>query len=190
MLTIFLTGIKTVTTESAATIPSGQESANELPEWDESGILEEKQKEYRQQALQDEIDKRQHEANAYLNERGISVPDYIKTACAAAEDRWGVSRYMLEAIAWKESRFRPDAQNGPCKGLMQVNVNLFPHDWTDPQANIMEAARLIDTLGSQGYEDLGAICSLYHGEGHPQYSSYTEDIDRISEALMESEGVY
>lgn len=185
---LLLTGISPAKTESAPTSKVG--TTAQATEWNPEGILEEKRKEYNQQALADMLGQRKAEADEYLSGKKIVVPDYIKEACQAAEEKYGVSQYMLEAIAWKESRFHPDAQNGPCKGLCQVNVNLFPHNWQDPTENIMKAAELIDTLGSQGYEDLGAICSMYHGEGKPQYSDYTEDIDRISEALMEADGVY
>ena len=124
-LTMFLTGIKANTTESAPTKQSSEESVSKLPEWDESGILEEKQKEYRQQALQDELTQRQQEAQKWLADRHIEVPENIKAICKAKEEQYDISATFLEALIYEESRFHVDAANGPCRGLCQVNIRFL-----------------------------------------------------------------
>ena len=190
-LTMFLTGIKANTTESAPTKQFSEESVSKLPEWDESGILEEKQKEYRQQALQDELTQRQQEAQKWLADRHIEVPENIKAICKAKEEQYDISATFLEALIYEESRFHVDAANGPCRGLCQVNIRFYPHNWKDPEANIDAACQVIMSIIEQnGAEDMAEITSLYHGEGHGGYSHYTQDIDELSVKLMESEGVY
>lgn len=147
------------------------------PYWG-SGLKEEKRIEYRQQAAQD-----------WLKERKIEVPDDVRKACRKCGDKYGISEYMLMAIAYKESRFKTTAENGPCKGAFQVNVNYHPHNWQDINANCDAACQVImGVIKKYGCEDLADICSMYHGEGHIGYSDYTGDIDELSIKLMEADG--
>lgn len=134
---------------------------------------------------------RQVVAEAWLKEKNIEVPPDIKTICREKGDEYGISEYMLEALIYRESRFKATAENGPCKGLCQVNTTYFPHNWRDPEANIDTACQVILQIVDQyGAEDLGDILSYYHGEGKPGYSGYTKGIDEISVKLMEADGVY
>ena len=74
--------------------------------------------------------------------------------CVEAEEEFGVSCYILEAIAERESRLETTAQNGSCVGLMQVSTkwhktraeNLDISDWYDPQSNIRIAADYFSEL--------------------------------------------
>ena len=135
-----------------------------------------------------------------LDSMGVpeTVPTDIADICEQAGNHFNISPEMLMAIAWKESHFDPTAENGDCKGLMQVNVNvhsdkikLYGGDWSDSRTSIYAAAMLISELTERGYDDLGSIMSMYHGEGTPNaYSSYTQDVGRISADYERIDGKY
>ena len=136
-------------------------------------------------------------AQADLKELGVpQVPEYIAELCESAGKQYNICPELLEAIAWKESSFNPDAVNGTCKGLMQINtsvhqdkLDVYGGDWSDPHTNIYAAAMLINQLVGQGYEELGSIMSEYHGEGTPDaYSEYTQEVSRISADLERIDG--
>jgi len=127
-----------------------------------------------------------------------TVPNDIAQYCESAGKQYNISPEMLMAIAWKESHFTPDAENGDCKGLMQINVDVhedklavYGGDWSDERTSIYTAAMVISEIIDQGNDDLGSIMSLYHGEGTPDaYSKYTQEIGRISEDYERIDGKY
>lgn len=132
-----------------------------------------------------------------LDSLGVpAVPENISELCESAGKQYNICPELLEAICWKESHFDPQAVNGDCKGLMQVNVSVhseklavYGGDWTDPHTNIYTAAMVINDLIGRGYEELGSIMSMYHGEGTPDaYSQYTQDVGRISADLERIHG--
>lgn len=111
---------------------------------------------------------------------------------------------LLEAIAFNESRCTADAKNGPCLGLMQVNVKVHKErfeglgwstdDWDDAYKNMYVSASYLSDLFEQ-YEDVGIVLGLYHGEKDAiskgqqgQLSSYTTEILKRSEALERAHG--
>lgn len=118
----------------------------------------------------------------------VEVPAELKPIFEEKADEYGIDEYFLEALAWRESRFKTTASNGNCKGLMEVNVKYYPHDWKDPEQNIDAACRCIMAIINQyDAEDLGDIASYYHGEGKPGYSSYVQDVDRVQRVLAEED---
>lgn len=127
-----------------------------------------------------------------------TVPQDIAEYCESAGQHFGISPEMLMAIAWKESSFNPKAENGSCKGLMQINVKvhedklaIYGGDWSDTRTSIYTAAMVISEIMSDDNADLGAIMSLYHGEGTPDaYSDYTKEVGRISMDYERIDGKY
>lgn len=118
----------------------------------------------------------------------VEVPAELKPIFEEKADEYGIDEYFLEALAWRESRFKTTASNGNCKGLMEVNVKYYPHDWKDPEQSIDAACRCIMAIINQyDAEDLGDIASYYHGEGKPGYSSYVQDVDRVQRVLAEED---
>ena len=67
------------------------------------------------------------------------ISDEIQEVCEEIGDGWGICPELLEAIIEAESSGRQYAQNGSCKGLMQVNT-----------AN----ADVIEYMSDQGYTDV------------------------------------
>ena len=78
---------------------------------------------------------------------------------------------LLQSIAFQESRFQEDAQNGGCTRLMQVNPawhedrmrKLGVTDLYDPEQNMEVAADYLQELFGR-YEDVGTVLMVYHGE--------------------------
>lgn len=144
-----------------------------------------------------------YEAQKWLSERGISVPDDIRLECESAGIRYGVCPELLMALAWKESRFTPTVKNGSCVGLMQINITshskklaVYGMDNYSIHAQIYTAAELIADLAQsyaiEGEEaDAGTILAAYHGENHPAErlpSAYTEEVLQVSSALERAHG--
>ena len=50
----------------------------------------------------------------------IYIPDEVEEAARKYGEKYGIEPEFLEAVAWAESRFDPEAVNGGCVGLMQV----------------------------------------------------------------------
>ena len=79
---------------------------------------------------------------------GIEVPEYIIRITEEVGQAYSISPELLQAIAWRESRFDPDAVNaaGTCFGLMQVSTKWHGHrlgpgeDIMDPAVNIRVTA--------------------------------------------------
>lgn len=49
------------------------------------------------------------------------VPDHILEMSNEIGKEYNICPELLQSIAFQESRFQTDAQNGNCTGLMQVN---------------------------------------------------------------------
>lgn len=143
------------------------------------------------------------QAEATLAELGVSVPDNIRYECEAAGAAFNVCPELLEALAWKESRYQETAENGNCIGIMQMNkaVHADRLSWygTDPynvHAQIWAAASLLKDLSEdmsvEGEPaDAGAIIAAYHGENNPQkekLSTYTDVVLTVSEKLERAHG--
>ena len=103
------------------------------------------------------------------------------------------------ALAERESQFTPTAENGSCKGLMQVNASYHKErftdagwktsEWSDGYKNMYVAASYLADLFEE-YEDVGIVLGLYHGEKNAvskgmsgNLSSYVTGILERSEEL-------
>lgn len=130
------------------------------------------------------------------------IPAEVKTICEKYGTEYDICPELLEAICWNESRFTAKAENGPCKGIMQINVNahqarmekLGVSDIWDIDNNIhVGADYLAELFGS--YEDVGAVLGSYHGERNAvskakkgQLSGYTKRILKKSAEYERAHG--
>lgn len=88
-----------------------------------------------------------------------------------AGEEFGICPELLQAVAWKESSYREDAQNGGCTGLMQVSEywhrermqRLGVADLYDPEGNMRVAADYLAELFEQ-FEDTGMVLMVYNGD--------------------------
>ena len=141
------------------------------------------------------------QAQAWLSSHGVNVPDEIIAECEGAGAFYDICPELLEAIAWKESRFTPTAQNGSFVGLMQMHkgihkdrIERFGIDAYDPHASIWAAASLLHDIGEEytvegESPEASVLLAAYHGEDNVySYSTYTKKILEVSEALERAHG--
>ena len=105
---------------------------------------------------------------------------------------------LLEAIAFRESRFKADAENKNCKGLMQINVKIHKkriekYGWTeadmlDPYKNLMLAADYLAELYELYGDDNPIVLSIYSGnyKAVNKYKEYGIMCDYAEKVLNQS----
>ena len=137
--------------------------------------------------------------SAIPTEEETGVPIEIYQQAEIIGHEFNICPELLIALAERESRFKADAENGSCKGLMQVNSNTHKQrfedagwsssDWSDSYKNMYVAADYLAELFEK-YEDVGIVLGVYHGESNAvikgqsgQLSSYTTGILERSEEL-------
>ena len=126
-----------------------------------------------------------------LDSYGANVPEDIQFYCEMAQDEFNVCAELLEAIAWRESRFDPHAKNEGCLGLMQISERwhkdrmkkLSVDDIYDAQGNIRVAADYLDDLFEMYDGDLYKVLMTYNGDSSEGVSDYALEICEISQAL-------
>ena len=130
-------------------------------------------------------------------------PYNIPQAVVDSAERWGkaygISPEFLEAVAWAEGRYNPNAINksGTCHGLMQISLSAHSERMArlgvtslyDLDGNMAVAADYFAELFEE-YEDAALVLMLYHGEGDAQWkydngkmSSYASGILEMSYEL-------
>lgn len=123
------------------------------------------------------------------------------TETAGAE--YNICPELLQAIAWRESNYIPDVDNGSCKGLMQVSSRwhrdrmkeLGVTDLHDPIGNMMVAADYLAELFEE-HGDASVVLMFYSGDsragdysrGIGKMSSYVSEVLEASAALEREHG--
>lgn len=112
----------------------------------------------------------------------------IKEIC----ERKHISYELVLAIMEKESQFDPEAENGSCKGVMQLNTNY--HDINNPFdviENVEVGTDYLLRLFEQN-EDVAWVLDTYNGrnadynQAHGIISSYAKEILERSEEIERS----
>ena len=136
------------------------------------------------------------------NEQETYISDEIQGYCVEIGEEYGVCAELLMAIIEAESSGNPKAENGDCKGLMQVSQKwhvdrmerLCVSDLFDPYGNILVATDyLVELFEKHG--DLSLVLMIYNGDSkaHEHYengtlSAYAEKIMNRSYELEEVHG--
>jgi soluble lytic murein transglycosylase-like protein len=135
------------------------------------------------------------EAEPYLAEKGVVVPEEIEELCEYYGKRHNIVPELWEAIIFKESRFKPNVadDDGRCKGLMQISTSshskrmqkLRVTNIYDPAGNIAVGSDYLHELLLDN--DVDVALMLYNGDkraGKVGYiSSYAREVLDISQAL-------
>lgn len=127
-----------------------------------------------------------------------SWEDYIEIVAEEA----GICPELVEAVIERESSWNPDAQNGNCIGLMQINPKyqqermqrLGVEDLKDPYDNILVGTDYLREL-FETYGDIYAVLMFYNA-GYPglnayligNYSDYAVEVAARSAELERSHG--
>ena len=106
-------------------------------------------------------------------EEETGVPEDIYQYAEVIGDEFNICPELLMALAERESCFQADAENGPCKGLLQVNATTHKQrfvdagwsssEWSDAYKNMYVGADYLHDLFEE-YEDVGIVLGVYHGE--------------------------
>lgn len=96
--------------------------------------------------------------------------DDVFTMCEEICEPYHISPNFVMAVIWKESRFATDAENGPCKGLMQVKESCHKErmerlgvtDLSNPYENIQVGVDYLAEL-FETYEDDAIVLDMYNG---------------------------
>lgn len=135
-------------------------------------------------------------AQDLLDFYGVEVPEDIRIMCEEAQEECNVCAELLEAIGFKESRYKVDAENKGCSGVMQISTRwhkermqrLGVKDINDPQGNIRVAADYLAELFKKYDGDLYKVLMTYNGDTSEGVSDYAIEIAEISAALERIHG--
>lgn len=124
--------------------------------------------------------------------------DYIEIVAT----EYNICPELIEAVIERESSWRPDAVNGPCIGLMQINPEyhaermerLGVEDLLDPYDNILVGTDFLAELARE-YDDLYAVL-MYYNAGYDglrawragEYSDYAIEVAARSAELERTHG--
>ena len=139
------------------------------------------------------------EAWQELSENGISIPWSTYVACEKASEHYNICPELLMAMAWQETRCRPELTGGECKGICQVNPKwhsermkrLGVENIYDEQGNVLVAADYLSEL-FQDDEDAAVVLMEYNGDSRAHedgyISDYAENILKVSADLERIHG--
>lgn len=138
-----------------------------------------------------------HGVTAYAKDLFMEESEVYEMAVEIGEI-YSISPELLTAIAYHESRYKTDAKNGGCIGLMQVNQpfhkdrmkRLWVSDLYDPYGNMLVAADYLAELIDE-YQEIAPSLMEYHGEsgvdkfidGEKDMSKYARKILKLSEEM-------
>ncbi len=130
------------------------------------------------------------------------ISEECQSYCEEVGAEYGICPELLEAIMEAESSGDETAENGNCKGLMQVNVvyhqdrmeRLGVYDIYDGKGNVYLAADYLLELFEE-YGDLGTVLMAYNGTKDAvergergDYTEYATKIMQRSEQLERLHG--
>lgn len=135
-------------------------------------------------------------------EETVSVPAEVISISEALGAEYNLCPETLQAVAWVESRFDPEAENDGCIGIMQVSEKwhqermerLGVSDLTDIRGNMTVAADYLSELAADE-EDLEEALMRYHGESRVlqrldagEMSDYVDKVLEVSAMLERRNG--
>lgn len=131
-------------------------------------------------------------------EEKVEVPEAVIELSEEIGERYCICPELLQAMAWRESRFNPEAVNGSCIGIMQVSERwhrdrmerLGVTDLTDMRQNMLVATDYLAELAKK-HGDLDIVLMVYNGDsraGTGIVSEYAESIMALSAELEQLNG--
>lgn len=131
----------------------------------------------------------------HAGKRGALPETEVRRLAERVGAEYNICPELLQAVAWRESRYDPMAANGRCTGLMQVDSRwhrdrmerLGVSSLHDPEGNMRVAADYLAELFSE-YEEAAVVLMFYSGDSRArEYSQGTGEMsDYVWEVLEES----
>lgn len=130
---------------------------------------------------------------------GSFISEEAQESCVKYGEEYGICPELLMAMIERESSGKVEAENGGCKGLMQIAdrwhkermERLGVTDIYDVDGNIHVGADYLAELFEE-YEDVGIVLMVYHSERNAaskeKLSSYAEEILNRSAELERMNG--
>ena len=120
------------------------------------------------------------------------IPYEQQEICEDVGAEYGVCPELLEAIIEHESSGKTYAKNGPCVGLMQVNMDVHQEraerlgvkDPYDEYSNILMVTDILMELAAK-YEDLPTTLMAYNGTQHPAEKVEAGQISNYAQGIMD-----
>lgn len=111
----------------------------------------------------------------YMDE---DIPEEVQLAAQKYGSEYHISPEILEAMAFYESTYRPEVDNGNCKGLMQINIKFHKDrmeklgitDIHDADQNMHLAADYLAELRRENPEIVDVL-KRYSGSTTDKYSN-------------------
>lgn len=140
------------------------------------------------------------EAEETLEAYQVDLPENVRAYCEEVGAQYGICPELLEAIAWRESRYQSGATNGTCTGMMQVSTQwhgdrmarLGVTSLYDAEGCIKVAADYIAELADGGETGVAVALMTYNGDSRANeegyISGYADDILTVSAALERVHG--
>ena len=133
----------------------------------------------------------------------IDVPEDVRQISIELGELYGICPEVIQATCFKESSFNPDAENGNCVGIMQVNPawhtdrmkRLGVTDLYDTKSNMLVGVDYLHELIVE-HEDVSVALMEYNGDsrvsgllaGNGDVSEYADEVLRISAELERENG--
>lgn len=144
----------------------------------------------------DRQDRVLRESEQILADYDVVIPEDVQRYCESAGTEFGVCPELLEAVAWRESRFNPYAENQGCSGIMQISVkwhekrmsDLGVSNIYDCEGNIRIGASYLRELLDQHDGELDVVLKKYNGDTSKGVSKYVIEISEVSAALERVHG--
>lgn len=134
------------------------------------------------------------------------IPDEVEEAARKWGEVYQISPELLMTMAWRESRFNPEANGSGCIGLMQIapqwhkdrlrRLNLEKDDLLTVDGNMAVAADYLHELFEKNEDDVWVLMT-YNGDGRadaylegraPASSYATEILKKSAELTAAHEG--
>ena len=120
------------------------------------------------------------------------LSEEIQGYCVEVGELYGVCPELLMAMIESESGGNPNAENGSCKGLMQVSERwhkdrmekLGVADIYDEYGNILVATDYLMELADE-YEDIGYVLDTYNGNSKADYNYENGILSYYAEKILE-----
>ena len=120
------------------------------------------------------------------------LSEEIQSYCVEVGELYGVCPELLMSMIESESGGNPDAENGSCKGLMQVSERwhkdrmekLGVADIYDEYGNILVAADYLMELADE-YGDIGYVLDIYNGNSKADYNYENGILSNYAEKILE-----
>lgn len=132
-------------------------------------------------------------SKVYADAEDTFLSDAAIDACEKYGEEYEICPELLMAIAEAESSGNPNAENGSCKGLMQVSEKwhkdrmgrLGVEDLFDESGNILVATDYLYELFKK-YEDVGMALMVYNGDSNAKdYMRGTAELSKYAQKILE-----